>query len=119
MADHYKQGVERNLYLIEAVPVGPHDEVMAMLPKHLERQVELEKQGILFCAGPIFNEGSDTPDAGLTIIRAESFEEARAIAEEDPMMKNNLRTYTLRRWKINEGTISLNVSLSDRGSFVS
>ena len=49
---------------------------------------------------------------GLIIYRAASFDEARALAEADPMHAQGARTYVLRRWLINEGSLSLSVALS-------
>lgn len=39
--------LQKDLYVIFTRAVAPREEIMKMLPKHLERQVELEKQGIL------------------------------------------------------------------------
>jgi release factor glutamine methyltransferase len=40
----------------------------------------LEKRGIMFAAGPLYPRGSDVPEAGMFVLRANSFEEADAIA---------------------------------------
>ena len=47
--------LRKDLYVIFTRPVAPKEKIflMELLPKHLERQVELEKQGILFAAGPM------------------------------------------------------------------
>ena len=50
--------------------------------------------------------------SGLIIYRAESMEAARAIAEADPMHASGIRTYTLRKWLVNEGSFQLDVKLS-------
>jgi hypothetical protein len=52
---------------------------------------------------------------GLIIYRADSLGAARALAEGDPMHRSGARTYTLRRWMINEGSINLSVGLSTKG----
>ena len=49
---------------------------------------------------------------GMILYRAEGFEAARALAEADPMHAAGARTFTLRRWMINEGSIGINVKLS-------
>jgi uncharacterized protein len=113
--NHPAQGIDPVLFLIISTPVKPHEQVMAMLPTHLERQMELERQGILFSAGPLFEEGSQTPSAGCIIIRAKDFEAARKIADGDPMHANGLRSYEIRRWKINEGSYSVTFTYSDHG----
>ena len=50
---------------------------------------------------------------GMVIIRAGSLAEARAIAEEDPMHQCGARSFTVRPWLLNEGTITLKVRYSD------
>ena len=50
--------------------------------------------------------------AGMMIYRAVSLEEARALAEADPMHATGTRSFVLRRWLINEGSVTLHVGLS-------
>ena len=49
---------------------------------------------------------------GLIIYRAPSLEAARALAENDPMHSSGTRSFSIRRWLVNEGSISVNVKLS-------
>ena len=104
----------KEFYVILTRPVKPAEEVMKVLPKHLERQVELEKAGILFAAGPLFEDGAERAHAGLIIIRAKSFAEAKEIADADPLHAAGLREYTVDRWSLNEGSYSLTVNYSDQ-----
>ncbi len=82
--------------------------------QHIEYQKMLEKQGIMFAAGPL--SASGIPAQGMIMIRAKDEAAARAIADADPMHKLGLRTYTLGRWQINEGTVSVRVNFSN-GSY--
>ena len=41
-----------------------------------------------------------------------SFDEARALADADPMHRDGKRSYTLRRWLINEGSLTVSLGLS-------
>ena len=52
---------------------------------------------------------------GLIIYRAESLEAARALAEGDPMHKSGARSFVLRSWLINEGSLTVHVGLSTGG----
>ena len=51
---------------------------------------------------------------GLVVYRAGSMDEAQQIADQDPMHLSGARQYTLRKWLINEGSLSLNVGLSTK-----
>lgn len=104
----------KSLYVIITTPVASHDQVMAQMPKHLARQIQLEKDGILFGAGPLFEPGSDRPAGGMIIVRADSFEEADAIAKADPMHASGVRSYKIQRWMLNEGSVTLTVNYSDQ-----
>jgi uncharacterized protein YciI len=117
MADHAAAhgALGKDLYMIVTVPNAPREEIMKMLPIHLERQIELEKAGILFMAGPFWERGTEgTADGGMILVRANSFEEADEIAKGDPFHKAGLRTYTIRRWMVNEGSYTVTVTYSDQ-----
>ncbi len=101
------------LYAVHTVPAGDPASVKANLPDHLAYQKEQESLGNLFLAGPMSDETGDQMEGmGLIIYRAASFEDAHKIAKNDPMHKSGARTFTLRRWLVNEGALTLSVSLS-------
>jgi len=56
--------------------------------------------------------GTHMQGMGLIIYRADSLEEACALAEGDPMHISGARSFVLRRWLINEGSFTLQVGLS-------
>jgi uncharacterized protein YciI len=103
----------KEMYLVVTRPVRS-PEIEKRLMEHLNHQVELEKRGIMFAAGPLYPRGSDIPEAGMFVLRANSFEEADAIAREDPLHKAGLRTYTIQKWRLNEGRITVTVDFSDQ-----
>lgn len=101
------------LFVVITTPAAGPDAVKANLPDHLEYQKALEKQGLLALAGPMSDEtGTQMQGTGLIIYRAGSFDDAYRLAEADPMHLSGARTYVLRRWMINEGSLTLNVGLS-------
>jgi len=101
------------LYAIESTPAGKPEDVKDNLPAHLDYQRELEKAGVLFLAGPLSDPaGENMVGAGLIIYRAQSMENAKERAVNDPMHKSGARSFTLRKWLVNEGSISLSVGLS-------
>jgi uncharacterized protein len=118
MADQHHHDLTKNflgkeLYVIHTTPVATREELDKLLPEHLAHQIRLEKQGIMFAAGPLAGEDG-ARIGGMVIIRAPSFAAARAIADSDPYHKNGLRKYTLTRWTINEGSYGIRVNYSDQ-----
>jgi len=103
----------KELYVIHTMPAAPREQIVELLPQHLEHQVRLEKSGIMFAAGPMADEDG-TPAGGLIVIRAAPFAAAREIADADPLHRAGLRTYTLRRWTVNEGSYTVRVNYSDQ-----
>ena len=103
----------KQLYVIHTTPVAPREQIVALLPDHLAHQVRLEKEGIMFGAGPMAEEDG-SPAGGLIVIRAGSFAEAREIADRDPLHRAGLRRYTIRRWTVNEGSYTVRVNYSDQ-----
>lgn len=86
------------------------------LAEHLSYMIELERQGKLFASGP-FGDGSKGD--GMTIVRAASEDEARAIALRDPFVENGIRTFTIQSWTLMEGSLSVTVNFSDRSAKIS
>ena len=113
MADvHAMLGKELFVIITTAAVDPTSKEYQETLPAHLDHQVRLEKEGIMFAAGPMMTE--DGKRRGLIVIRAGSYDEARKIADRDPYHKSGLRTYTVEKWTVNEGTYSVRVNYSDQ-----
>jgi len=105
--------LRKELYVITTTNVVPQDKLDEILHEHLEHQIRLEKDGIMFGAGPLFREGGERK-CGMIIVRAASFEEARTIADRDPYHRTGMRTYTIDRWTMNEGSYTITVNYSDQ-----
>ena len=101
------------LYVITTVAKASREQIEALLPAHLAHQVALEKEGVLFGAGPVSGEDGARKH-GMIIVRADSFEQARAIADRDPFHKAGLRSYSVDRWSLNEGSLTFTVNFSDQ-----
>jgi len=105
----------QEFYVIESTPVAAPEARMEILPRHLAYQKTIEAEGILFLAGPLSDEaGEQMSGGGLMIYRSGSLEEARAIADADPMHQEGGRTYTVRKWLVNEGSLTLKVGFSTK-----
>ena len=103
------------LYVVESMPAASPEEMQAVLPMHLSYQKEMEALGRLYLAGPLSDpSGEQMSGGGLIIYRASSLAEAREIAENDPMHAQGKRTFSLRKWLVNEGSPSIALSLSDQ-----
>jgi len=103
------------LYVAVSTPAKEPEEVKAVLPDHLSYQAQLERAGALALAGPMSDQSGELMQGiGLIVYRAESLEAARALAEADPMHSSGARTFVLRRWMINEGSLNLSVGLSTK-----
>ncbi len=103
------------LYVATSTPAKEPQDVKASLPDHLAYQAELERTGALAFAGPMSDEtGVHMQGMGMIVYRAESLDAARALADNDPMHQSGARSYVLRRWMINEGSLNLTVGLSTK-----
>lgn len=102
-------------FIVESTAAASPEEMQKILPRHLDYQREVEAAGKLFLAGPVSDaSGNNMSGGGMIIYRAASIEEARKIAEDDPMHKEGGREFTVRAWLVNEGSLSFNVTLSDQ-----
>jgi uncharacterized protein len=106
--------LRRKLYAVISQPSPAPEKLKPFLPAHLEYMIGLEKRGLLFASGPLSDGVGPPSGAGLTILRAASAVEARALAEADPFVAQGLRTFELKEWTIMEGSLGLKVNLSDQ-----
>ena len=118
--DEYKQiarsrgALALELFVVNSTAERPQ-EIPEVLPDHLAYQAKLESEGKLAFAGPMSDpSGQEQAGDGMIIYRAASMEDARALAEADPMHAKGVRSFTLRKWLINEGSFTLNVGLSGK-----
>lgn len=111
---HTRDMLQKQMYVVFTKPTGSLSTVLAHLDEHLAFQVDLERRGIMFGAGPFWSDDGNWEGEGMVIIRAGSLEEAREIAESDPMHRAGARSFTVRSWMMNEGTFSLRFSYSDQ-----
>jgi uncharacterized protein YciI len=113
-ADLMRKMLRKKLYVLISKPVVPPEQLKPFLLAHLEYMIGLEKRGLVFASGPLADGAGPPTGQGLTVLRANSAAEARALAEGDPFFVNGLRTFELKEWTIMEGTLSLRVNLSDQ-----
>ncbi|WP_400164438.1 YciI family protein [Brevibacillus sp. TJ4] len=66
-----------------------------VLPRHIAYLDQLDQQGKIYGRGP-FADGS----GGMVIYIADTFEEAREMAQQDPHVVENVRRLELKEWKL-------------------
>lgn len=106
--------LRKRLWIVITKAVAPPEELSKLLEALLQHQIRLEKEGIMFGAGPLSNPDGSPTGTGMIIIRAETEPDARRIADQDPFHSAGLRTYTLQQWSLNEGRINITVDFSDQ-----
>jgi len=105
--------LQKQLYVVFTRPANGIGPVMEHLETHLAYQVKPESDGIMVGAGPFWLDNEETwGGEGMVIIRAASLAEARKIAEADPMHASGARSFEVRPWLLNEGTITVKISFS-------
>jgi uncharacterized protein len=103
----------KQLYVVFTSPVNGIGPVMENLPRHLEFQEKLEREGVMFAAGPHWTDDEQGWDGeGMVVIRAASLAEARAFAAADPMHKSGARSYRVRPWLVNEGHLAVRLDFA-------
>ena len=111
--------LKKKLYVVLSTPVeGGTERLLAHLPAHLEYMIANEKKGIVFASGPLSEPDGSQKGRGLTILRAASADEARAIAEQDPFFVNGVRSFEVREWTVMEGSFGVTVNFSDQSMSV-
>jgi uncharacterized protein len=101
------------LYVVTSIAKNL-ESVKQNLVEHRAYLKELENRNVLFGAGPLWtDDGLYFAGDGLLIYRASSVEEAQSIAQSDPMHINGARTFTIRPWLLNDGKITIQVTLSE------
>lgn len=103
----------KQLYVVFTTPANGMGPVMENIEAHLAFQQSLEQQGIMVAAGPHWSEDEQSWEGdGMVVIRAASLADARAIARRDPMHANGARTFKVRPWLVNEGTVTVKLNFA-------
>ena len=106
--------LRKQLYVVFTTPTDGLGPVMENVEEHLKYQIELEHRGIMFGAGPFWDDKEENWEGeGMVIVRAGSLDEANKIAADDPMHKSGARSYKVRPWLLNEGTLTIKIDYSN------
>ncbi len=88
---------------------GMHDKLL----EHLAWLINLEKAGKILASGPT-SDRDGRPGIGLTILRAEGFDEAHNIARTDPFIISGVAKYDVAQWQVGVGHVTIGASFSDQ-----
>lgn len=103
----------KQLFIVSTTPTAGMEPIQANIKEHLAYQRMLEDTGVMFAAGPVADEGGATwSGEGMVVVRADSLEQAEAIAAADPMHAAGARSYRVRPWLVNEGTVTVKVDFA-------
>ncbi len=103
----------KQLFVVFTTPNDGMEPIQDNIKEHLAYQRMLEDTGVMFAAGPMADDGGENwAGAGMVVVRAESLEEAEAIAAADPMHAAGARSYKVRPWLVNEGTLTVKVGFA-------
>lgn len=106
-------GMQKLFFVCVTTPNRPAEELEANLQEHKDYLKSLEDKGLLFAAGPLLNEQARFEGAGMIVYAATGFAHAKSLADNDPFHAKGLRSYTLKPWQVNEGSMGLRLVFSN------
>ncbi len=103
----------RDYWLVLSTPLPPV--TSAQIEQHADEHVawllKLEADGVVFLSGPLVSGPGIAPGSGVTVLRAPAAADAAAIAATDPFVLAGLRRFEVFGWRVNEGAVSVQLSL--------
>ena len=101
------------VYVVHTFPTDGLGPVMENIGPHLAHQAKMEEEGVYIAAGPHWEDDEETwGGEGMFVVRARDLAHAKEIAASDPMHSSGARSFRVRPWLINEGTITVKVSFA-------
>lgn len=103
----------RDYWLVLSTPYDgvTSEQVETLADEHVAWLLRMESEGVLLCSGPLLSGPGTGPGSGVTVFRADDEDAARDIASADPFVQGGLRGFTLHRWRLNEGSLQVRISL--------
>ena len=103
--------IKKTLWAVMSTANVASAEMEPHAPEHLRYMNTLEQQGVLWASGPFIVPGVVVGD-GLTIFNVPTEADVHRLMSEEPLTKLGLRSYTVRKWELREGQISVALSCS-------
>jgi uncharacterized protein YciI len=103
----------RDYWLVVSTPRPGTDRaaIEELVDEHISWLLGLERDGTLFASGPLLSGPGVGPGSGVTILRVPDEDTARSVAGQDPFVRAGLRTFEVHQWRVNEGSVSVQMSL--------
>jgi uncharacterized protein len=107
----------RDYWLVVSMPYPATTaaDIKDLADEHVAWLLKLEAEGTVFLSGPLVSGPGTRPGSGITVLRAATADHAEAIAATDPFVARGLRNFQVFGWRVNEGAISLQLSLGTGG----
>ena len=112
----HRKMLHKRLYIIFSEPTDKTGDRRKIFHEHIAYQLEIERKGILFAAGPFVDAKGKAQGPGMIVVRAKNMAEAKRISEADPFHKQGYRKFRIQAWEVNEGGFNLRLKFSD-GTF--
>jgi uncharacterized protein len=103
--------IKRPLWVVLNSRKASRSEMKPYVAEHLQYMNGLEEQGLLWGSGPFIETGVVVGD-GLTIFNVAEEADVHKLMAEEPLVKRGLRSYSVRKWELREGKISIDLFLS-------
>jgi uncharacterized protein YciI len=104
-------GREYWLIMSTPAPAVTGADIAGHVEAHLDWLLGLEAAGVVVMSGPLTEGPGARPGSGVTVLRAQSAQDAAGIAAGDPFVLAGLRTFEVFGWQVNEGAIAVRLSL--------
>ena len=104
--------LQKKYYVMFRKPLA-HEKAQPVLLDHYNWIIELEKRGVVFASGPLF-EKDGAQGVGMTVFRVDSWDEAHELAKSDPFCTAGAVDFEIKQWQVNEGTVNVTVHFSDQ-----
>lgn len=104
--------IQRSFFVMSRRIIAP-ERLQENMLDHFQWVIGLEKQGLVFASGPVFQKDG-TPGVGMTVFRVSNFEAAEELAAGDPFCRSGAASFTIQRWQVNGGRLSVSIDFSDQ-----
>ncbi len=104
-------GRDHWLVLSHPLPGVTPGAVAEVVDEHVTWLLELEAAGRVVLSGPLLDGPGVGPGSGVTVLRADDADDAARLAGGDPFVRAGLRRSEVFRWRVNEGSVGITVSL--------